>query len=388
MPLKFIYGMAGCAKSSTLIKFAKMDPNNFVGLAFTHTAVNNLIEKYTNISDPTINKKFQTIHRFFRIPINTDGSYKLVYHKHMKFPKLVLIDEFSLIGLDIMNLIFTYAENNPEIMFIFAGDPLQLSPVGEFKGIKIMNSNNFNFENNTDLFTLRESRSIINHLENTVYMTQQFQSADKLKLMKNYRSEDSIMKILNSVVYENKIDYKQDINPEWFNQGFTFIASTYDLLKQVYQYDPRKENGKWTILTRMGYIDINEHDKMTLTENLNDDFVNGDQIEIINYDSAAGILIKNLTLNTNLWYNPPSGKYQLLPNNYYTAHKSQSKGFDNVCVIINNLFSPGMLYTMITRAKKRIEFVLFGLNPNAIEKEIKNITFMNNVFTKMVKVVY
>ena len=103
----------------------------------------------------------------------------------MKFPKLVLIDEFSLIGLDIMNLIFTYAENNPEIMFVFAGDPLQLSPVGEFKGIKIMNSNNFNFENNTDLFTLRESRSIINHLENTVYMTQQFQSADKLKLMKN-----------------------------------------------------------------------------------------------------------------------------------------------------------------------------------------------------------
>ena len=147
MPIKFIYGMSGCAKTTTAIKLLiKLNTENFNCIAFTHSAVNNLKEKYKENYEqaeidlkvykpfnPDVLSNFKTIHKFLRIPITENGNYTIIKHQMLQIKSLIIVDEFSLIPLNIINYLFEIATDRVDINFIFVGDFIQLMPISEIR---------------------------------------------------------------------------------------------------------------------------------------------------------------------------------------------------------------------------------------------------------------
>ena len=72
----------------------------------------------------------------------------------------------------------------------------------------------------------------------------------------------------------------------------------------------------------------------------------------------------------------------ILPKKFITAHKSQGKSFDKICVILDEMFDISMLYTILTRARSKIYFTYDNI------ENIKNLYFYTKCFVKMLDVVY
>ena len=106
MGIKFIYGMSGCAKTTTAISsIIKLPLSQWICIAFTHSAVNNLKDIFMKLSKTELNvqNNFMTIHKFLQLPVVENGNYSIVKRKQLKYlANLIIVDEFSLIPLDII----------------------------------------------------------------------------------------------------------------------------------------------------------------------------------------------------------------------------------------------------------------------------------------------
>ena len=376
--IKFICGPAGCSKTTQVINLIS-DKTDFVCLAFTHSAVNNMIEKFLKIKavdKKFIRDKFKTLHTFFRIPIDKDGSYKIIYHK-IKFPKIVIIDEFSLIDLNILSLIFDYAKRNKDSVFVLSGDVCQLNPITKNF------SNEFKFENydirNIDV-NLKEAELILKHLQNNIFIMPQYQNSDKLILTKNYRSNDSVMKFIDSILFCNdETAFYKIIEDNKYveDNDVIFIGSKYKYLNKIYKLYGGNLLGR-DIKTRMGNVKINDIDEYVLTKNLTCDFVNGDVIKF-KFDGDDILIYRD---EVEMKLEMIDGVYPILPKKFITAHKSQGKSFDKICVILDEMFDISMLYTILTRARSKIYFTYDNI------ENIKNLYFYTKCFVKMLDVVY
>lgn len=333
MKIKFILGEAGCAKTSTLARIQSVSRMSSVALAFTHSACNNMKDKgMINV---------HTLHSFFKIMPNTSF---ITIPKHI--PELILIDEFSMIPLPIIESIFkNLAEFDTTITL--AGDLLQLPPIKEEPYITLSNIDDIDI---TDL-TFNDVKLILNMLGKTIYTFKEYHDSDKLILTKNYRNGSHVKQILDDIFNTGIIHLSSETPADC-----VFIASTYRNLKKMWK--------KWygrpgDIQTRIGKI---ASGKVIITENIETPthtFNNGDIVEIIAHepDNILGDVIKtsdNAYIKTN-----EQGLFDVLPINFLTVHYSQGRGFDNVCLCIDDLFELGMLYTGITRARNNISFISF-----------------------------
>jgi len=372
MPIKFIYGMSGCAKTTTAIK-SLAHVKSFTCIAFTHSAVNNLKDMYRSIFKNVNDNYFMTIHKFLRIPINEDGSYTIVKHYKLDISKLILVDEFSLIPLDIIQYLFELSESTGST-FIFIGDFIQLMPISPIKqpiDLKLLKSDFSNID-----MTFNEAIRIADHLSNSVYVNEYFIKADKLILTHNYRNNDNVHQIL-----KNALDMKFNIIPnsliqKYVNDGYVILSSMYEHLKHAYLMSNISEG----ILKncKIGKIRIKVNDKMTLMENINSEFVNGDIVTVSNIlDDNDVELDKNglkLIINVN----------KLLPYNFITCHKAQGRTIPKVIVILDDLFEITMLYTAITRAKEDVKFVQFKQNlPKTFKDDLNAFKIMRDVIYKL-----
>ena len=364
--IKFIIGKAGTGKTySTIKSVLTQNTINVLCLAFTHSAVNNMKNYVQTLkkSKRHFNQKFtfMTLHKFFHLPIPFKPINKipnLISDDNKPFTHII-IDEFSLIPLDIMKYILnsmknSISQNQPEIPVIFIGDLLQLPPIADIE------DKSFNFQffrKNTEIWNkIDRNLEVGYYLSNTIFTLPEYQKSDKMILTHNYRSNDKIMKILNNIFHsispnQPKIpisDISMLFNLE-YSDDIIIIASEYKLLTEALN---KMKNYKGIYPTKIGFVKSN---KCILNETISSDFLNGDivfQTQIMNDNE---IEITNLSLNQKIIVHPN----RLLPYNFITVHKSQGRGYDNVILILDDLFEITMLYTAITRAKKSIKFINF-----------------------------
>ena len=120
---------------------------------------------------------------------------------------------------------------------------------------------------------------------------------------------------------------------------------------------------------------MNKNDLMVLTQNLNDEFVNGDVVQII----SKNIIKKN---NIEFVFTSEFTVLPLLPYNYLTIHKSQGLGFKKIIIILDDMFEITMLYTALTRAREDIKFIVFK------QQNIEQLELFTEAFKKLTKIVY
>lgn len=381
----FILGVAGTAKTTTIIDTIS-ELNDFICLAYTHSAVNNLRQKYINHQNYNndFTNNFQTIHSYFKINIDNNGQEIFRFNTILPLPKYIFIDELSLIPLHIIEFIYTVLKHNldllndKKIILTFVGDLLQLNPINV--GKQSININNFKSLKNFKC-SFQESLLIADHLSNNIFSTNYYQNGNKMILTKNYRLNDKVTQILNEVLTDftniNKYIIKLNDIEKYVEKGYIILSSKYTYLEQLYlQLNMHKE---FTLNTEIGKLSYNNNDKLLLTANLNEHFTNGDTV-IIQHESDETVkLIKNEYVYS---FELNMKKYPLLPLNMLTIHKSQGLTLNKIIVILDDLFEITMLYTAITRASKNVKFLIFN------KQNLKKLKLYNKSFKKLQQIIY
>lgn len=330
MQIKWIIGMAGTAKTTTLKTIQDNYKGTSIAVAFTHSACNNMIDKGM--------RNIYTIHSFFKVMPNTT-FINITY-----VPDLLLIDEFSMIPVELLLSIFDRLKQH-DVLIVCAGDLLQLPPVIESDLINIKNLNL------SGSCSLEDAKRIYMTLGKTIYGYDYYIKYPKMILTKNYRSDTTVMKILNDILNTGTIN----IEPFEVMEGYVCIASTYENLRKMRTQD--SEGFK----TRVGIVKVSDKPYI-LTENVNEVFHNGDEVKVLNYepDNILGRVLKIQKGKETMYLKENDyGVFDILPTDYITIHYAQGRGYDRVCLCVDDLFELGMLYTGITRTRKEIKFVSF-----------------------------
>lgn len=381
MEIKFIMGEAGTAKT-TLITEMMMELNNFVGLSFTHSSVNNMKNMYKRkyfekhneeITEKELKKKFHTIHSYFQIPY---GNFIKISHKKEKdLHEFIFIDEFSLIPIDIVEYIFSLISSfKRKIVLIFSGDLLQLNPVNfDKKPINVKRMNNININ-----LPFEETLFIAEHLSNNIYSTNEFSKSEKIVLTKNYRSDTKVLNILSKAldnIEEIEIIEYSKIE-KLIEDGYVVLSSRFKYLSMIQKNFQKITNNQ--IITNLGltYIEIGQ--KFILTKNINSKLTNGDEIQII-LITKDKITIGN---NFGMYDFERTETIPIIPINLITIHRSQGLTLNKIIIILDDLFEITMLYTAITRAKEDVLFYVFD------RKKINLLKKYNSAFKSLKKIIY
>lgn len=435
MNVKFIIGEAGTAKTTNLMKIAVQlykQKKRFVCLAFTHSAVNNMKEKFLDCGDIVVKKEitnsentiinsddkkektknqttnqtkpqtttktkkyFKTIHSFLNIIPTEDGYFITRNFEFLKDYEYILIDEFTLIDNDTLDILFQnltniFSKSSKEISVILAGDILQLNPVNTHPVITYELFKNLKYE--TDIAT---AILVGKHLSNNIYAHPIYNTNNKMLLQKNFRYGSNVLNILNDAL-DNKFSkiyyYKDKEVYDFIKKGYIVLSSKYINLEKIYHQHIELKTP--TILSRIGEINVN--DKLLLTKNINQNFTNGDIIKINDITNDAitislhcnpdnkTIIKKSDCKTDNTNETSESTSFPLLPLNFYSIFKAQGKSFDKIIVVLDDMFEITMLYTAITRARENVEFVRIHNLDNIME----DLAFKNKAFKLLKQIIY
>lgn len=369
--VKFVLGKAGTGKTTTILN-SLISFNSVLCIAYTHSAVENLRNKSNN------KFKYMTIHKYLKLPIN-----KIIYRKLKEYERFdyIVIDEVSLIPLNIIDILFNLTNYFKETKFIFIGDLLQLPCINKDK--KLLNIKQKylkkypGFKN--VICSLDNCLKLVLYLNDTIYFNEYFMNNDKMILTYNYRNNEYVQSIINELICcfyseelkENIKKYMININELGQEQfkDYVKLASRYRYLKTLYSVSNIMKDDEKCVNCKIGEIFIKNGDILVANENIEDmDLVNGEEYIIENVDDE--LLMFNIK--------------KFLPYNYLTIHKSQGKTLDKIVVCIDDLFEISMFYTALTRAKTDIKLICLG----SIEKDIEKITDNNVLFNILNNVLY
>lgn len=435
--------MSGCAKTTTAMKLIVNKPlSEWICVAFTHSAVNNLKDIYLRLKselnpkeskpvshqfereiistessvlvrchgETKLSDNFMTIHRFLKIPVSVDKDRFYTIVKHKKLPylaSLIIVDEFSLIPLDIIEYLFELSETSG-MNFVFVGDFVQLMPISEIKepiSLRLLHSDFSNIN-----LSFNEAIRIADHLSNSVYTSKYFESSDKMILLHNYRNGDKVHQVLNDALdykfnkamgakYDSVVSLSEI--PKCVNDGYIILSSMYSLLARAYLYtNPVVREGDVLKNTRIGKVKFNVGDRLVLLENLDSEFVNGDEVVVKsvdgikdemfheNVEQSLGNEIEIMKVNEKLDESERKcgnsrivDANKVLPYNFITCHKAQGRTIPKVLLILDDLFEITMLYTAITRASEDIKFIKFDHWPS--KTDINAFKIMRDVIYKL-----
>lgn len=373
--IKFVLGKAGTGKTTSILNSLKNVKGKILCIAYTHSAVENLRNKSEN------QWVFMTIHKYLKLPIN-----KIIYRKLKEYERFdyIVIDEVSLIPLNIIDILFNLTNYFKETKFIFIGDLLQLPCINKDK--KLLNIKQKylkkypGFKN--VICSLDNCLKLVLYLNDTIYFNEYFMNNDKMILTYNYRNNEYVQSIINELIgniipEELKNNMKKyiininELGQEQF-KDYVKLASRYKYLKTLYSVSNIMKDDEKCVNCKIGEIFIKNGDILVANENIEDmDLVNGEEYIIENVDDE--LLMFNIK--------------KFLPYNYLTIHKSQGKTLDKIVVCIDDLFEISMFYTALTRAKTDIKLISLKSSED-VEKEIEKITNNNVLFNILNNVLY
>lgn len=386
--IKFVLGKAGTGKTTTILNSLKGIKGKILCIAYTHSAVENLRSKSENKGTESQQNQwvFMTIHKYLKLPIN-----KIIYRKLKEYEKFdyIVIDEVSLIPLNIIDILFNLTNYFKETKFIFIGDLLQLPCINKDK--KLLNIGPKALKKYPGfkdvICPLDNCLKLVLYLNDTIYFNEYFMNSDKMILTYNYRNNEYVQSIINELIYvfyeeelKNNIKkYIININDLYTGSNGTTgqspykdyvkLASRYRYLKTLYSVSNIMKDDEKCVNCKIGEIFIKNGDILVANENIEDmDLVNGEEYIIENVDDE--LLMFNIK--------------KFLPYNYLTIHKSQGKTLDKIVVCIDDLFEISMFYTALTRAKTDIKLICLG----SVEKEVEKITDNNVLFNILNHVLY
>lgn len=378
--IKFVLGKAGTGKTTTILHSLEsreqsslnslVNFNSVLCIAYTHSAVENLRNKSNN------KFKYMTIHKYLKLPIN-----KIIYRKLKEYERFdyIVIDEVSLIPLNIIDILFNLTNYFKETKFIFIGDLLQLPCINKDK--KLLNIGPKALKKYPGfkdvICPLDNCLKLVLYLNDTIYFNEYFMNSDKMILTYNYRNNEHVQNVINELInvfYNEELKknikkYIININELYNYKDYVKLASRYKYLKTLYSVSNIMKDNEKCVNCKIGEIFIKNGDILVANENIEDmDLVNGEEYVIKDVDDE--LLMFNIK--------------KFLPYNYLTIHKSQGKTLDKIVVCIDDLFEISMFYTALTRAKTDIKLICLG----SIEKEVEKITDNNVLFNILNHVLY
>lgn len=344
--MKFILGQAGTGKTYLLKESIEiLEKNGVIVFCYTHSGLNNIGYKHSF-----------TFHSYFNLDYN--NNYKKL--RTITEPN-ILIDEIGIVPIKIFKLICKFDSTHNIICY---GDILQLSPI-ENLDIKCYPNLNINMT-----LTPSDVARIYVKLNQSLYVNKIYQKSEKLILQHNFRSEDYVMQVLNDAL-NNKIELID--NPYTLIQyGYVVISSKYKHLKYINTNYNRVYGD--TIQTKIGVCSSQQ--EFRLCKTISKKFTNNSVVKLNGGALVSGT--SHTLINTD-------EKQDIIPLNFITVHKSQGLEFDNVLVILDDLFDVSMLYTMITRAKKDVKFFIISSNKEKVFDELKT---LNTCFYELQNIIY
>lgn len=358
----FIVGGPGVGKTFTashLLKAFLTDaPEAFVGIfAPTGKAVANLESAFESLKEEVSESRLRvcTLHKLF--------SQKI--HSYLPYD-LMLIDESSMIDLGFMRKLFLYAK--PKSRIIFLGDPNQLPPI----------ESGCVFH---DLVEKTKHKSILD-------VCQRVEGKELIEAAEHVRKKQADLflsfiekqKLFHTLDLKNKESVVHELLP-LFPQDLSTL-SPLELLKAF-------NRAKVLTPMRSGPFGVD-----ALNEALKDYFYghkahpilitsNDYRLELFNGDVGvkSGSHAYFFARSEEVSYYDPAQQIRvvplsILPNYEYayvlSIHKSQGSEYDEVAILLpegSEVFGKELLYTAITRAKKR--FDIFS-DPNTLQKVVQS----------------
>ena len=396
--IELITGKAGCGKSYTLSKYiniANTKTNNWIVLAYTHSAVKN-IKQYVKDNYPNIDttNHFKTIHKYFHISFTNDEN--IINNNTYEYIDYLFIDEFSLVSIKLFSTIWPIIQKYIGKL-ILCGDYRQLKPIDNIDKISYDNLKNY-----LSLFPIHiDDIEAIKHFDNLVLSLDVVKQNVKkcVNLITQHRANSQVNKFIERLCFNNSMC--QETNKQLVrelvdkhiiclqtlvnlvkNNGYTFISSTYKQLEQVntliekhasvitreqnvvkivnqintIRGDDNKTHDTKNKAMKQIYVKLGDNIRITETYN---ELQNGDIYKLIEVCDNYLIVQNNETeeykqvfpiINKDMMY------YPILPDYLLTFHKSQGLSIDNVIISLDNLFDFTMLYTGISRARENILF--------------------------------
>ena len=318
----------------------------------------------------------------------------------------VIIDEFSMIDLNILNLILRLCKKyNSKLLII--GDPKQFPPIGPGNPLKsLIQSKKFNTCNLVKIYRQQENTSLLNMIkkmndgEKITYhdfdkdeFTIFINISDIYNNLRNYE-------VLKNYIYNIIDTYKLGKDTKFLSyntsntklvNGTTKFIFNVPILNKLIQdkFNPNKKGFENEIITSINYYDkeFRVGDKIIRTENEynGDDFkANGDEGEILEYDDEKVTICYNS--NEKKRYIISINKlFEEFDLNYATGfHKSQGSGWTTIVVFIEpnaSFIKQKAIYTSISRSKEKLLLICRPedlLNCQSPEDERRSL-FMNKI---------
>ena len=291
----------------------------------------------------------------------------------------VIIDEFSMIDLNILKLILQLCEKyNSKLLII--GDPKQFPPIGPGNPLlSLIQSKKFNICNLVKIYRQQENTSLLN-------MIQKMNKGEKItdcdftkdefakfidisniyeKLRNNEFLKNFIYEIIDTygLNRDTKFLCYNTSNAKLENGNSKFIFNV-PVLNNIIQdrFNPNKEGFENEIINYSNYDEkeFRVGDKIIRTENEydGDDFkANGDEGEILEYDDEKVTIC--YSSNEKKRYIISINKlYEEFDLNYATGfHKSQGSGWKTIVVFIEpnaGFIKQKAIYTSISRSKEKL----------------------------------
>ena len=307
-----------------------------------------------------------TIHRYLKWNKET-GEFG--YNEKNKAPcEFVIIDETSMIDIELLYNFFKAVTKNVKIVFI--GDYNQLESVGPGKVLKDLIE--------TDMINTIFLKDIYRQDQNS-YITELAYEINKGELSESFLekkddynfiscSDDLVLKttcILSKKAIDKGYDLKnvQVLAPVY--KGINGIDNLNKTLQQI--FNPKSEDKNETYDADVIY---REGDKVLQLENMPDENVFNGDIGFIEKISGSEITI---SFDGNMVKYTPK-EYKAIKHGYaISIHKSQGSEFEIVIMPVTNSYKmmlyKKIIYTGITRAKKSL--MLIG-DPKAFYKGVYN----------------
>ena len=399
-----ICGGPGTGKSSVITYLLNcfitlgIEEENFYLLAPTGKAIKRIEEIVVNDYSFTHKFNIKTIHRAL--------GYN--YHLEKKYTKLdaklVIIDECSMVNLEMMVNILKIVSNDCQIILI--GDAKQLPPVELGSIFQLFEGNYHSYYSSHQVKLIKEFIDDFSQDEVANY-------DDNLTILKkNYRSNKSLLDFANGIYLKTKVmptlnifDWLQkegvfyiengyiDALDRWlflqYDESYFMTINSYknfipqDVtrdknLKKIFKTIQSKQVFSNTKLGRTGTNYLNQifTQKFQQIKTKKQNYFSGMPIMIIRNDYINNIFNGDtaVIIKTKLGFFAyflrgenfmflPVNMINFEPSFVITVHKSQGAEYDEIMLIVNDrkstgTFSQAMFYTAVTRAKKCV--VLWG----------------------------
>lgn len=306
-----------------------------------------------------------TIHRFLKWN-KEDNSFR-INEENKSTARIVIIDESSMIDTNLLYNLLLGLEYDTKIILI--GDYNQLPSVGAGQIFKdIIESDCVNVIKLEKLYRQAANSNINLFAHDILKEKMNLDLFDQEELTFIEANNENLKEKLEPLVQEYS---NYDINK------FQILAPIYkgdngiDNLNYFLQEIINKKTSKVNE-TLVDGVTIREKDKiLQLINDPDNNVFNGDIGEIVKINNNKKEII--IDFNDNLVTITPSNYQNIKLGYVISIHKSQGSEFDIVIIVVlnsfNNMLYKKLIYTAVTRAKKKL--ILIG-ELSALEKAIKN----------------